>query len=203
MKLKMLIAALVYFILIFSCKTKNPVVEATTTTTTVAVVTTNEARGVDTTVAIASTSTTMSALTTTTTIDERVDFVIDDKTPKDVLRKYMEDLFNYIEEKISRADFDGWYSSLSGAYISYINNKKDLTKLSTQSDFLANRGVVLQGPKDFFEFVVIQAREGKKLKFYDYKYIDKNNVKVICELDQYGKFDYNFVFENGSWKLDR
>ncbi|MBP7552444.1 MAG: hypothetical protein KA885_03385 [Spirochaetes bacterium] len=202
MKFKMLIALVIYFILIFSCKT-NPPVEATTTTTTVAVVTTNETIGPETTIAITSTSTSITATTTSTTIDERLDFVIDDKTPKDVLRKYMEDLFNYIEEKISRADFDGWYSSLSKTYISYINNKKDLTKLSTQSDFLANRGIVLQGPKDFFEFVVIQAREGKKLKFYDYKYIDKNNVKVICELDQYGKFDYNFVFEDGFWKLDR
>ncbi|HQJ06406.1 MAG TPA: hypothetical protein PLI57_08505 [Spirochaetota bacterium] len=193
--IKILKIIFVYFILIFGCKTKNPILE--TTTTTVTVVTTNETRAVDTT-----TTTTIPAATTTT-IDERVDFVIDDKTPKDVMRRYMEDLFNFIEEKISKADFNGWYNSLSKTYISYINSKKDLAKLSAQSDFLANRGIVLQGPKDFFEFVVIQAREGKKLKFSDYKYIDKNNVKVVCELDQYGKFDYNFIYEDGYWKLDR
>ena len=63
--------------------------------------------------------------------------------------------------------------------------------------------ISLKNSKDFFEYVVIQAREGRSLRFVDYQYIDRQHVKVFCELEGLGKFTYNFTFENGSWKLDR
>ena len=141
--------------------------------------------------------------TTTTTIDSRTQFTITDTMSKDVLKKHMEDLFNYIEEKISKGDYEGWFNSLSIKYKLYLSDKKELQKLSERSDYFANRGIVIKDAKEFFELVVIQAREGKKLKFFDYKYVDKFNVKVVCILDDVGKFNYNFVFEDNSWKLDR
>ena len=74
--------------------------------------------------------------------------------------------------------------------------------MSKRSDYLANKGIVLQSPEEYFRMVVIEAREGEKLRFFDYKYIDKAHVKVIC-VNDFGKFSYNFVYEDNMWKLDR
>ncbi|HOJ64743.1 MAG TPA: hypothetical protein PLE45_10020 [Spirochaetota bacterium] len=145
---------------------------------------------------------------TTTTIesggvDKRMTVVIDENTSKEDMKKYMKGLFDSIEEKIAKGDFEGWYKSLTTSYQSYISDPKVLKKMSDESDFLYNRNIVLKSSKDFFEYVVIQAREGRILKFVDYQYIDRQHVKVFCELEGLGKFAYNFTFENGSWKLDR
>lgn len=145
--------------------------------------------------------------TTTTTvksgIDKRMIFTIDENTSKEDMKRHMKNLFDSIEEKIAKGDFEGWYNSLTVSYQSYINDAKVLNKMSEESDFLYNRGIFLKSSKDFFEYVVIQSREGRLLKFVDYQYIDKKHVKVFCELEGLGKFTYNFTYENDSWKLDR
>lgn len=140
----------------------------------------------------------------TTKIDKRMQFVIDrDKITEDELKRHMNNLFSAIEEKIATGNFDGWYNSLTKDYKYYLNDPKNLKKMSEDSDFLSNRNIKLASPKDFFLYVVIEARRGKSLKFYDYKYIDKFNVKVVCLLDESLKFTYNFKYEDDSWKLDR
>ncbi|OHD18264.1 MAG: hypothetical protein A2Y34_05855 [Spirochaetes bacterium GWC1_27_15] len=187
-----LVALLVIFSIVM-CKTtdKNEdtttTIEITTTTTVVVTTTTVKSNGV-----------------IDSKIDQRMVFVIDkDKITEDQLKSFMKNLFTAIEEKIAMGDFDGWYSSISKGYKFYINDPVILKKMSEDSDFLSNRNVKLKTPKDYFEYVVIQARQGKSLKFFDYKYIDKFNVKVICILDDSLKFVYNFIYEDGSWKLDR
>ncbi|MBR6062074.1 MAG: hypothetical protein IKP67_08355 [Spirochaetales bacterium] len=151
-------------------------------------------------------TTTTSTTTTTTTIyvpdDKRLKFTISDNMSKDALRRNMQSLFAYIEEKIADKDFNVWYGSLSKAYRGYISDKKNLEMMSKRSDYLANKGIVLQSPEEYFRMVVIEAREGEKLRFFDYKYIDKTHVKVIC-VNDFGKFSYNFVYEDNMWKLDR
>jgi len=149
--------------------------------------------------------------TTTTTIkketdsgvDKRMVFTIDENTSKEEMKKHMKNLFDSIEERIAKGDFEGWYKSLTSSYQSYINDTKVLQKMSNESDFLYNRGIILKSAKDFFEYVVIQAREGRSLRFVDYQYIDKQHVKVFCELEGLGRFTYNFTYEGSSWKLDR
>ena len=149
---------------------------------------------------------TTTTTTTTTTIhvpdDKRLKFTISDNMSKDALRRNMQNLFAYIEEKISAGDFNIWFGSLTKAYRGYISDKKNLEMMSKRSDYLANKGIVLQTPEDYFRMVVIEAREGEKLRFFDYKYIDKTHVKVIC-VNDFGKFSYNFVYEDNLWKLDR
>ncbi|MBQ3922898.1 MAG: hypothetical protein II707_06330 [Spirochaetales bacterium] len=144
--------------------------------------------------------------TTTTTIyvpdDKRLKFTISDNMSKDALRRHMQNLFSYIEEKISSGDFNVWFGSLTKAYRNYISDNKTLELMSKRSDYLANKGIVLKTPEDYFRMVVIEAREGEKLRFFDYKYIDKTHVKVIC-VNDFGKFSYNFVYEDNMWKLDR
>ncbi len=167
---------------------------------------------------IATTSTIIekSEITTTTTIaakvyydantkiDKRMQFTIDrEKITEDELKKLMNNLFTAIEEKIATGDFEGWYNALTKDYKYYINDPKNLKKMSEDSDFLSNRNIKLGSPKDFFQYVVMEARKGKSLKFLDYKYVDKFNVRVICLLDDSLKFAYNFKYEDDSWKLDR
>jgi len=140
----------------------------------------------------------------TNSVDERAVFVVDEKKLNDdSLKERIKSLFVSIEEKIAKADFDNWYLSISDNYKKYINDKNELKKMSHQSDFLLNRGITLEGPKDYFLYVVIRAREGKILKYHNFEYIDKFHIKVICILDDKNKFDYNFVYEENAWKLDR
>lgn len=139
-----------------------------------------------------------------TKVDKRMQFTIDrEKITEDELKKLMNNLFTAIEEKIATGDFEGWYNALTKDYKYYINDPKNLKKMSEDSDFLSNRNIKLGSPKDFFQYVVMEARKGKSLKFLDYKYVDKFNVRVICLLDDSLKFAYNFKYEDDSWKLDR
>jgi len=172
--------------------------KVTTTSTTIASEVTT------TTVVITTTTTTVELYDKNSKIDKRMQFTIDrDKISEDDLKKHMNNLFSAIEEKIATGDFDGWYNALTKDYKYYLNDPRTLKKMSEDSDFLSNRNIKLSSPKDFFQYVVIEARRGKSLKFYDYKYVDKFNVKVICLLDESLKFTYNFKYEDDSWKLDR
>lgn len=186
------------------CKTTEKVESTTTSTTTI--VTKNTV----------TTSTSVVNVTTTTTVmqngyvsdnskvDKRMQFTIDkDNITEDELKRLMNNLFTAIEDKIATGDFEGWYNALTKDYKYYINDPKNLKKMSDDSDFLSNRNIKLSSPKDFFQYVVMEARKGKSLKFFDYKYVDKFNVKVICLLEDSLKFTYNFKYEDNSWKLDR
>jgi hypothetical protein len=137
-------------------------------------------------------------------VDKRTTFIIDEKKLNDdVLKEHMKNLFNYIEEIIARGDYTAWYNSLSASYKSYLNDGVNLKKMSSDSDILTNKGIILKSPKDYFEYVVIEAREGQILKFKDFKFIDLHHVKVIYERYEKERFEYNFIFEDSSWKLDR
>jgi len=182
--------------LVAGCKTtdKNDDKKSTTTTTT-------------TTIEVKTETTTSTTSTTTTIVDSSIDkrlvFSIDENTSKEDMKKHMHDLFTSIEERIAKGDFEGWYKSLTKSYQNYISDPKILQKMSNDSDFLYNRSIVLKSAKDYFEYVVIQAREGRQLVFSDYQYIDKQHVKVFCVLEGLGKFTYNFTYEGNFWKLDR
>lgn len=121
----------------------------------------------------------------------------------DKLRAHMKNLFAIIEAMIANGDFEGWYNAISLKYKYYLNNIDNLKKIADESDFLYNRRVKLRNPKDFFIHVVIPSREGKTLQFVDYEYINNNHVKVICLFDKKEKLIYDFIFEEGIWKIDR
>lgn len=122
---------------------------------------------------------------------------------QDELREHMEALFNLIEEKIALGDYEGWSESISRKYIYYLNDPANLKKITEESDFLYNRNIILRNPADYFMHVVIKSREGKSLEFLDYEKINEFHVKVICLFDKKHKFVYDFIYEEGSWKLDR
>jgi hypothetical protein len=140
--------------------------------------------------------------TTTTTIPKEDDPLRIDLNSENLGEK-IKGLFTNIEGKIEDADFEGWWGALSANYKSYLNNPSNLQKISQESDYLLNRNIMLTTPKDYFMHVVIRAREGKKLAYSDYELIDKGHIKVISLLDGTFKFFYNFILENGQWKLDR
>ena len=94
------------------------------------------------------------------------------------------------------------YDFLSKDYKSFLSNKELLYRISRESDYLFNRKIILQGPRDYFKDVIIAAREGKLLEFYDYEIIDENNVKIVSLFDKKEKYVYKFKFEDNSWKLD-
>lgn len=139
-----------------------------------------------------------------TSVDQRLVFDIEKITDKEILLKHMKNLFETIEEKISERDYNGWYSSLSENYKNYIDNKSELEKMSNKSPYLQNKGIILKNSEEFFNYVVIEAREGYKLKFKDYERIDNENVNVYSYIEGFDfNYKYKFIYEKGSWKLDR
>lgn len=135
-------------------------------------------------------------------IDVRMKFELHDNIDKNLLKKHMEDLFNAIEEKIANGDFNGWYNALSKKYKRHVSDKTNLASISRRSEYLSQKKIVLKSAEDYFRQVVVKAREGIPLRFHNYKYIDKNHVKVISVLDGSQEFVYNFINESGYWKLD-
>jgi len=139
-----------------------------------------------------------------TSVDQRLVFDIEKITDKEILLKHMKNLFETIEEKISERDYNGWYSSLSENYKNYIDNKSELEKMSNKSPYLQNKDIILKNSEEFFNYVVIEAREGYKLKFKDYERIDNENVNVYSYIEGFDfNYKYKFIYEKGSWKLDR
>jgi hypothetical protein len=135
--------------------------------------------------------------------DDPTKYVIDkNNVKKDELREVVKALFGLIEKEIADGNFTEWYNYLSKGYKSFLNDKETLYKISKESEYLFNRNIILQGPRDYFKYVIIAAREGKLLEFYDYQYIDENNIKVTCLFDKKEKYVYKFKFEENSWKLD-
>ena len=152
---------------------------------------------------VTSTTTTTTTTTIALVIDERLKWSANDKNQHS-LEKNIRNLFITIEEKISHKDFDGWYGAISDSYRSYLNDKVNLQKMSQKSPYLHNKGIILQTPQDFFNYVVIPAREGYKLEYRGYKKIDNNNIRVINGIPGYkDDYSYNFIYQNGSWHLDR
>lgn len=137
-------------------------------------------------------------------VDSRLIFEIEKITDKEILLKHMKNLFETIEEKIAERNYNGWYNSLSDNYKSYIDNKSELEKMSNKSPYLQNKGIILKNSEEFFNYVVIEAREGYKLKFKDYERIDNENVNVYSYIEGFDfNYKYKFIYEKGSWKLDR
>jgi hypothetical protein len=130
-------------------------------------------------------------------------FTITDNTKEDELNKHIRALFNYIEDRIIKGDYESWYNSISQKYKDYINDPENLRALTEKSDFLFNRNFNLKDAKDYFKYVVMLSREGKSLVFVSYKYINKNHIKVFCLFDKKDELVYDFVYEDGSWKVDR
>ncbi len=136
-------------------------------------------------------------------IDDRFNFVIDDKLSKDDLDARIKKLFEAIEEKIATGDFEGWYNALSYKNRKYLSDRTILLNMSKESDYLYSRQITLQSPKDYFLHIVMPSRKGYTLKYVNYDYIDKNHIKVNCVLDDTVKFGYDFITEEGYWKVDR
>ncbi|MCG8572989.1 MAG: hypothetical protein MJB14_22890 [Spirochaetes bacterium] len=137
-------------------------------------------------------------------VDQRMVFELHENMDKNTLKKHMEDLFNAIEEKIARGDYEGWFSSVSQANRNKISDIDYLTFISKRAEFLLDRGIVLTKPEDFFYHIVVEGRKGVSLEFSGYEYINKKNVKVISlyQLDKTKKYVYDFIYEDDSWKLN-
>jgi len=126
---------------------------------------------------------------------------IDKNTSKDKLKEHMKALFELIEEKIAKGDFEGWYNSISLSYKEFLKDSRNLRALSESSDYLYNRKILLKSAKDYFFYVVMQSREGKILEFLDCEFINDKHVKVLCLFDKKDKLVYDFIYEDGSWKV--
>ena len=135
--------------------------------------------------------------------DARFNFVIDDSVPNPDLNEKIRKLFEAIEEKIATGDFSGWYNALSYKHKKYISDKTVLSNMSRESDYLYSRNIVLENPKDYFLNIVMPSRKGYSLKYINYEKVNANHLKVNCVLDGAIKFVYDFVNEDGSWKVDR
>ncbi len=135
-------------------------------------------------------------------IDDRFTFVIEGLL-EDELNQKINDLFTATEEKIVTNDFFGWYSVLSEKYKDFINNKDNLANLSKNSNYLKIRKINLSNAEDYFIYIVTPSRKGAALKYKGYKRINKDNIQVECVLDDKLNFVYDFVYQNGSWKLDK
>ena len=185
------------FLILFGCKTTNHDIIDNTTTTIISESTTTtvyqKINGDD-----------KNGKNGNEVVDKRLNFEINDNTDEYTLEKHMNDLFDTIEEKISKKDFKGWYSSISINYKDFINDEKELYKISIKSPYLSNIGLILKTPEDFFYKVVIEAREGYKLQYIGYEYLNSKNVVVISGIKGFSfKYRYKFTHENGYWKLDR
>lgn len=130
-------------------------------------------------------------------------FKITNNISEDDLSKHIKALFTNIEEKIKNNDFKGWYNSLSRQYQHYISDAAVLKDMSEKSDFLYSRNIVLKTPQDYFKYIVIGSREGGVLVFDSYDVVDEYHIVVNCKFADTYKFEYNFIFEDKEWKLDR
>lgn len=127
---------------------------------------------------------------------------INDNYDLNKLKKHMNDIFNYIENIIAKADYEKWYESISNNYKNFLNDPLNLKNFTNSSDYLKNRKIELKNPKDYFIYVVIPSRENGLLKYSDCKLITTNHVKVIC-FDKNDKLIYDFIYENNLWRIDR
>lgn len=135
--------------------------------------------------------------------DSRFNFKIDDTVTVEDLNQKIKNLFEAIEEKIATGDFDGWYNALSYKHRKHISDKTVLQNMSKESDYLYTRNITLETPKDYFLNIVMPSRKGYSLKYINYEKVSQNHIKVNCVLDGTIKFVYDFVNEDGSWKVDR
>jgi len=191
MTVKKILLLLLIIIFIFSCKGENEIIEE------------KEENGIvkDNTTDIENNN---EEENTPSYVDKRFEFEIYDGIDETELNQHMEDLFVGIEEKIAMGDYEAWYYAISSEYKNYLDNKKVLAKISKDAYILSSKNIVLKSPKDYFVHVVMKSRSGRVLKYSDYEYIDQSHVKVISTmLDGSKEFVYNFIYEDGSWKLDR
>ena len=190
---------LILFTILFACKTTGDVVETTTTTT---VVTQDETTDV----VVTTTSTTTTSTTTTTLqiLDERLQFKLDDSLGYSALERKIKNLFLTIEDKIANQDFEGWFVALSDNYRRYLSDPKELQTISKRSQYLQNKKITLTTPKEYFENVVIIAREGQKLEYRGYKKINNQSLIVYNGIAGYDmNYQYKFIYEKDGWHLDK
>ena len=190
---------LLALLIIYGCKSSSDVVEP---------ITPPENIPTDVTEDITEPEPIVTTTTTTTTIqlkiDDRLKWSASEKVSTQTLERNIRNLFITIEEKIAHKDFDGWYGAISDSYRTFLNDKINLQKMSQKSPYLHNKGIILQTPQEYFIHVVIPAREGYKLEYRGYKKIDNNNIRVINGIPGYkDDYSYNFIYQNGSWHLDR
>ncbi|MBP5449438.1 MAG: hypothetical protein J6Y01_04895 [Spirochaetales bacterium] len=190
---------LLALLIIYGCKSSSDVVEP---------ITPPENIPTDVTEDITEPEPIVTTTTTTTTIqlkiDDRLKWSASEKVSTQTLERNIRNLFITIEEKIAHKDFDGWYGAISDSYRTFLNDKVNLQKMSQKSPYLHNKGIILQTPQDYFIHVVIPAREGNKLEYRGYKKIDNNNIRVLNGIPGFSdNYSYNFIYQNGSWHLDR
>ena len=192
---------LLALLIIYGCKSSSDVVEPITPTENIPTDVTEDITEPD--PIVTTTTTTTTTTTIQLVIDERLKWSANDKNQHS-LERNIRNLFITIEEKIAHKDFEGWYGAISDSYRIFLNDKINLQKMSQKSPYLHNKGIILQTPQDYFFHVVIPAREGYKLEYRGYKKIDNNNIRVINGIPGYkDDYSYNFIYQNGSWHLDK
>ncbi len=187
------------FIFLFACMTNKDVVEPATTTTSTTTTT------IQATVEVTTTSTTTTTTTTTLQpVDKRLQFSFNDVQTHSDLERKIRNLFLAIEDIISNKDFDSWYAALSSNYKAFLNDTTELEKLSQKSQYLINKKKILKTPQDYFNLVVITAREGQKLEYRGYKKINNQSLIVYNGIAGYDMdYQYKFVYEKDAWRLDK
>lgn len=93
-------------------------------------------------------------------------------------------------------DYFGWLKYLDESSKDYWSKKQNLQKASNR---LPKKGFQLKSLQDYFKYVFIPSRVGRTVD--EIRYETETQVKVVQTKNNTDMVYYNFLRENGKWKL--
>lgn len=114
---------------------------------------------------------------------------VEDKT---IILNIIGDLDQIMQDQ----NYDGWLNYLDTSSINYWSQRTNLQKAANR---LPVKGIRLTTLEDYFRYVFISSRAGKRVD--EIRYDTNNSVKAVQVSDDIDVVYYNFLKMDGIWKL--
>lgn len=105
-------------------------------------------------------------------------------------------IINELAVVMKNQDYFGWLKYLDESSKDYWSKKQNLQKASNR---LPKKGFQLKSLQDYFKYVFIPSRVGRTVD--EIRYETETQVKVVQTKNNTDMVYYNFLRENGKWKL--
>ncbi len=105
-------------------------------------------------------------------------------------------MIDELDAVMKNVNYKGWLTYLDETSKNYWSRKANLQKASSK---LPRKGLMLRSLEDYFKFVFIPARIGRTVD--EIRYETETQVKVVQVGEEADIVYYNFLKENGKWKL--
>lgn len=101
-----------------------------------------------------------------------------------------------LDQIMQDQNYDGWLNYLDTSSINYWSQRTNLQKAANR---LPVKGIRLTTLEDYFRYVFISSRAGKRVD--EIRYDTNNSVKAVQVNDDIDIVYYNFLKMDGIWKL--